>query len=78
VVSAPCTLSFENVLKWEPWMGMQDHPGSMMSKASGRKLEDPQQLPADYLQMAREVHPWLIRDPVQTLSAKVEQIQAVS
>jgi hypothetical protein len=75
VISAPCSLAFQNILKWEPWMRMGDHPGTMMSRASGRKLEDPNELPADYLEMARAVHPFLIKDPVETLSAKVGQIQ---
>lgn len=76
IISAPCSFAFQNILKWEPWMNMRDHPGTMMSQASGRKLEDPNELPADYLEMARTVHPWLIRDPIETLSAKVEEIQS--
>ena len=67
-----------HILKWEPWMRMADHPGTMMSRAAGRKLKDPNELPADYLEMARTVHPFLIKDPVETLSAKVGQIQDAS
>jgi hypothetical protein len=78
VISAPCSLAFQNILKWEPWMRMGDHPGEMMSRAAGRKLENIKELPADYLEMARAVHPWLIKDPVETLSAKVSQIQAAA
>jgi len=74
-VSAPCTLSFQNILKWEPWMRMGDHPGTMMSRAAGRKLENPEQLPAGYLDMARTLHPFLIRDPLETLAAKVAAIK---
>ena len=73
-VSAPCTLAFQNILKWEPWMNMREHPGTMMSRAAGRKLESPAQLPADYLEMARTVHPFLIKDPMATLAAKVAEI----
>jgi hypothetical protein len=76
IISAPCSLAFQNILKWEPWMGMRDHEGTMMSRATGRKLDHVKQLPADYLQMAREVHPWLIKDPLETLSAKVGEIAA--
>jgi hypothetical protein len=76
VVSAPCSLAFQNILKWEPWMRMADQPGEMMSRAAGRKLESMDELPADYLEMARAVHPWLIKDPIETLSAKVSLIEA--
>ena len=55
-------------------MRMGDHPGEMMSRASGRKLARLEELPSDYLEMARSVHPWLIKDPIETLSAKVGQI----
>jgi hypothetical protein len=78
LISAPCTFAFQNVLKWEPWMQMGDHRGSMMSRAAGRKLEDMNELPADYLQMAREVHPWLIRDPLETLAERAEHIIVTS
>jgi hypothetical protein len=78
LVSAPCSLSFQNILKWEPWMRMGDHPGAMMSQAAGRKLERIEELPTDYMGMARALHPWLIKDPIETLSAKVSLIKAAS
>jgi hypothetical protein len=76
VISAPCSLAFQNVLKWEPWMQMADHRGHMMSKAAGRKLERVEDLPDDYLEMAYKEHPKLIADPIATLAAKVAIIQA--
>ena len=58
-------------------MNMRDHPGSMMSRAAGRKLMSPTELPSDYLEMARVMHPFLIRAPVDTLSARVAEIQEI-
>lgn len=75
IASAPCTLAFQNILKWEPWMNMGDHRGTMMSRAAGQKLSALEQLPATYLEMARAVHPFLIKDPRETLAAKVTEIQ---
>ncbi|MDP6436809.1 MAG: DUF1838 family protein [Gammaproteobacteria bacterium] len=75
IISAPCTLAFQNVIKWEPWMQMGEHPGHGMSKAAGRKLERVDDLPADYLEMAHRVHPKLIKDPVATLAGKVAEIR---
>ncbi len=71
-LSAPSTIAFQNVLHWEPWMSMGDHPGHLMSRAAGRKMERIDELPAVYLAMAREVHPKLIADPEIMLS-RVEQ-----
>lgn len=74
VVSAPASLSFHNIISWEPWMRMGDHPGHLMSQAFGRKLESLDELPGDYLTMARKVHPKFIEDPVATLDARVQKI----
>lgn len=68
IASAPCSLEFHNVLKWEPWMQMSDHAGHMMSMASGRKLESLGDMPATYLAMANEVHAKYIDDPAARLS----------
>jgi len=62
-LSAPAELSFQNVLRWEPWMRMGEHDGFMMSRASGRKLEAVGELPERYLACARELHPSFIADP---------------
>lgn len=73
--SAACELNFQNVLKWEPFMRMGDHPGHMMSRAAGRKLESVDELPADYLAMAERVHGRYIADPVRTLEKLTATLQ---
>jgi hypothetical protein len=49
-------------------MGLEDHPGHMMGVANGCKMESMEELPADYLACAREVHPRYISDPIAALS----------
>lgn len=75
VLSAPASLGFHNILTWEPWMRMGDHPGEMMSHAAGRKLERVDELPSDYLAMAHRVHPTYIADPLATLDRRVAEIK---
>ncbi len=75
LASAPCEFNFQNVLKWEPFMRMGDHPGHMMSRAAGRKLESVDDLPADYLSMAERMHGQYIADPVKTLEKLTMQIR---
>ena len=48
-------------------MRMGNHPGHMMSRAAGRKLESVAEMPEDYLQIARRMHPRFIADPVAAL-----------
>ena len=61
--SVPADLSFQNIIRWEPWMRMGDRPGHLMSRAIGRKLATVEELPADYLAMAERKHPEYLRDP---------------
>jgi hypothetical protein len=75
LVSAPCTFEFHNILKWEPWMQMGDHPGHMMSTASGRKLESVNELPANYIAMASKVHTRYIADPIASLEENAAQLR---
>ncbi|NND54253.1 MAG: DUF1838 family protein [Gammaproteobacteria bacterium] len=74
-VSAPAALNFQNIIRWEPWMEMGDHRGHLMSRAQGRKLETVDEMPEDYLSLARTVHPKLIADPLQTLAKTVARIK---
>jgi hypothetical protein len=67
LASAPATLAFQNILKWEPFMRMGDHPGHLMSRAAGRKLESINELPDYYLAMAEKKHAKFIADPIATL-----------
>lgn len=67
LVSAPATLAFQNILKWEPFMHMGDHAGHLMSRAAGRKLESVDDLPGYYLDMAERKHAKFIADPIATL-----------
>ena len=69
LLSAPATLAFQNVLRWEPFMHMGDHPGHMMSRASGAKLHSIDELPADYLACAKRMHPKFIEDPIARLAS---------
>jgi hypothetical protein len=74
VVSAPADLAFQNILKWEPWMRMGDHPGHMMSRAVGLKMESVDDLPDNYLEMAERVNPKQIADPIATLEKLTRQL----
>ena len=71
--SAPAEINFQNVLKWEPFMRMGDHPGHMMSRAAGRKLESVDELPADYAAIASREHGKYFDDPEATLDKLLQK-----
>jgi hypothetical protein len=74
IVSARCTLAFQNTLRWEPFMRMGDRPGHMMSRAAGRKLEAVDALPADYRSIAERMHPRYIENPTARLAKLTQKI----
>ena len=74
LMSAPATLAFQNVLKWEPFMRMGDRTGHMMSRAAGRKLHSIEELPNDYLACAERMHPKFIADPIATLAPLTDEL----
>ena len=76
--AVPAELSYRNIQPWEPWMMMGDQPGQMVSWATGRKYESLAGMPSGYLKMARAVHPWLIRDPIETLAVQARKIRDLS
>ena len=76
IVAAPAQLQFQNVIFWEPWLQMNDHPGHSMGRAWGRKLMSVEDLPDSYLAMAREINPDMIEDPLSLLKARAAKADA--
>jgi hypothetical protein len=74
IISARCSLAFQNTLRWEPFMRMEDRPGHMMSRAAGRKLETVDKLPADYRRIADRMHPRYIENPTGRLARLTQEI----
>jgi hypothetical protein len=50
----PCTVQKTNLLGWRPWMLMGDRPGTTLTRAAGRVLDDPALLPPAFLALNRE------------------------
>jgi hypothetical protein len=50
----PCTVQKTNVLGWRPWMLMGDRPGTTLTRAAGRVLDDPGALPPAFLALNRD------------------------
>ena len=76
--SVPADLSFQNIIRWEPWMRMGDRPGHLMSRAIGRKLLAIDELPTGYLAIAQRLHPEYVRDARGILARTVAKSATAS
>jgi hypothetical protein len=65
--SVPASVSFHSVSGWIGWMNMGDRPGSMLSRASGRKVARLDDIPPGFLRILRGRYPELAKDPAAAL-----------
>ncbi|MCP5471791.1 MAG: DUF1838 family protein [Steroidobacteraceae bacterium] len=53
---------------WRPWMKMGNAPGNTLQNGLGGKVERVEDLPPELLRLTRQIHPDLVRDPVDVLA----------
>jgi hypothetical protein len=64
------TLTYSTTSNWRPWMQSGDTPGHVMADGFGKKVGSVEELPRDYLEIAREKHPDVINEPERFLNAR--------
>ncbi|MDG1463178.1 MAG: DUF1838 family protein [Gammaproteobacteria bacterium] len=57
IVSLPSFFSSTVVMPWQRWMNMGDRAGHLLWHASGAKLDNIEELPAEFLARAEKRHP---------------------
>jgi hypothetical protein len=67
VHSAWTALSYSAATSWRPWMQMGDVKGHTMSNGIGGKVDDINEMPADWLQLTEKHHPDILDDPGRAL-----------
>jgi hypothetical protein len=67
--SIGANITYNTTSNWRPWMMADDTPGHIMSEGFGRKVTSVDELPEDYLTMARQFDPDVIADPEKILTA---------
>lgn len=65
----PSTIHYQSVTDWRTWMKMGDIKGALMARSVGAKVWNVDDLPANFLQIARQLNPEIIGDPVAALNA---------
>ncbi len=63
----PAVEHFNDYNDWSPRFQMGDRPGTSVARCSGRKVATLAEMPADFLRIARRVHPDAFADPARTL-----------
>ena len=67
--SVAAHITYNTTSNWRPWMMAGDTPGHIMSNGFGKKVSSVDELPADYLAIARKLNPEVIADPGKILTA---------
>lgn len=63
----PAVEQFNDYNDWSPRFQMGDRPGTSVARCSGRKVATLDEMPADFLRLARRIHPQSFADPARTL-----------
>lgn len=67
--SAPSTIHYQSVTDWRTWMKMGDIKGTLMARSVGAKVWSVDDLPANFLKIARKLNPQILADPMAALNA---------
>jgi hypothetical protein len=57
------TVAYSAMTSWRPWMKMGDLPGHTSSNGFGRRANSVNDLPEDFLEHTRKIHPDVVADP---------------
>jgi hypothetical protein len=70
VASAEATVAFQSVTSWREWMGAEGVGGHTTARCTGRKIYNVNAFPPDYLAIAKERHPEIVKDPAAAMEKK--------
>lgn len=61
-------VDYQSLITYRPWMGFGDAPGHTIARGSGRRATRVEDLPPQYLALARRHHPDVLDDPLAVLA----------
>ncbi len=71
--SAPSTMAVHIIQSWHPWMNMGDRPGTLVTRISGAKCFEVDDIHPRILALFRDQHPEIARDFVARLKGPPER-----
>jgi hypothetical protein len=73
LASAPGTMTVHIIQSWHPWMNMGDQPGTLVTRISGAKGYEVDDLHPRIAQLVKDVHPDIAQDYVARLQGPPER-----
>ncbi len=64
-------VQYQSLITYRPWMGFGDTPGHTIARGSGVHVARMEDLPPYYLELTRQRHPDVLKDPLALLAAAV-------
>jgi len=61
-------VDYQSLITFRPWMGFGDSPGHTIARGAGRRVQRVEDLPAQYLALARRHAPDVLDDPLKVLA----------
>jgi hypothetical protein len=67
--TVPTQVQYHSLITYRPWMGFADSPGHTIAHGAGTRVARLEDLPPYYLELTRQYHPDVLRDPLAVLNA---------
>ena len=68
--AVPTDVQYQSLITYRPWMGFGDAPGHTLARGAGRRVSRIDELPPQYVALAKRLHPDVIADPLAALAAR--------
>jgi hypothetical protein len=69
IASVATQVQYQSLITYRPWMGFGDAPGHTIARGSGMHVARMEDLPPYYLELTRQRHPDVLKDPLALLKA---------
>ncbi|MEO7385918.1 MAG: DUF1838 family protein [Gammaproteobacteria bacterium] len=65
--TVPAQIQYQSLITYRPWMDFGDTPGHTVARGAGARVATLAELPPDYLELTRRLHPDVLKDPLAVL-----------
>jgi hypothetical protein len=62
-------VQYQSLITYRAWMGFGDTPGHTLARGAGMRAASFAELPPYYLELTRQLHPDVLKDPLALLAA---------
>lgn len=73
LVTVPTAISYQSLIGFSPWMGMDGIDGLNMGRGTGHRVASAKELPPYFLELTEKYHADVLLDPVGAIDGKFEK-----